>query len=124
MLSLYGMGQVARAGSQFAVAEEGPVRAATRLDFTIIIPQIMTLQIGDTDAANAAASRRALKVPAIGTETEPSQPGDASGHPVAAFEARAFTNAGTLAIGQAAPFPQSPGVSLDTHSATFLVALP
>lgn len=161
---LFAAAPAAMAGSRFEAGDPAPVRAAVRLDFTIVIPEMLTLTIagpttGRPAPADAALLRWSLAVPAL----HPALPRPAADD-AALPMATATGNAGTLAVGApqelgsasgpdaapaataAAPAPgpiashpvTEPGadqalkalqplprsVSLDTHPAIFLVALP
>lgn len=139
-----GCAQDARAGARFETGEEAPVTAAVRLDFTIVIPQILTLTISSDPAASPAPAIRTDMVVAHLVPLTSAVPAD----PALLANAHASTNAGTLAGGMTGPqAPQTgllaaglsaeqtvkigapgPGpaatVSLDTQPAIYLVALP
>jgi hypothetical protein len=126
MVAGYGAGQPACAGSQFELGDETPVAGAVRLDFTIVIPEIMTLHIArDAQALRMAASPQAVQLPALTPSADTPAAGDGSGMPPRTPpHAHASTNAGTLAAGTSASHWSGQGVALDTHPAIFLVALP
>jgi hypothetical protein len=136
----------ATAGSRFEAGEAAPVHATVRLDFTIVIPELLTLAIARyPQALDAAFSRWSLAVPAMQPAPEMAATGQDA---LPTFVATG--NAGTLAVGATDPGavvsqqvtqeaglasietrPSQPGivgpstsVSLDTHSAIFLIALP
>lgn len=121
MLCLCGTSTAAHAGSRFATGADVPATAAVRFDFTIIIPAIVTLQIGPL--ADAAATQDLkLSVPTSSADLPESTATSRLRFPQLA--AHASTNAGILAIGAPAPPWDGQSVSIDTHPAIFLVALP
>jgi hypothetical protein len=113
----------AHAGSLFELGEERPVSAAVRLDFTIVIPQIITLSI-DANALDPTSSPRALTVFDHTPSEHLPSPGGSSGLSASWLSVQVSSNAGTVAIGRPVGSASEPGVPLDTHSAIFLVALP
>lgn len=139
----------ARAGARFETGEKTPITAAVRMDFTIVIPPVLTLAL-----VRDRAESLSLAVPA-GITVLPLDLSMPPGHAATTAwpQAYASSNAGTMAGGVPAsgfavaeeplqvPFkadlpakatvqppilarPSMATVSLDTHSATFLVALP
>ncbi len=148
VLAASALAESAYAASHFETGKEAPLAASVRLNFTILIPEILTLRIDPRDAApDAPQSPWAMRVPAIAVRADGLEP-----DPATLPRAVASSNAGTLATGasvaesmpmgdatlaspptqvpvaQADDRPLSgstePTVSLDTHSAAFLVALP
>lgn len=120
MLGLCAMGSTAHAGSRFEIGDEAPATTSVHLDFTIVIPAIMTLRLDrGGDAANAETAQWAQKGSAL-----PLVPADAAALPIGKIEVLASSNAGTLAATAPASSRETTGVALDTHPAIFLVALP
>lgn len=138
-------GPAAMAGSRFEAGDTAPARAAVRMDFTVVIPEMLTLTIASRaqDADNAKL-KWSLPVPAL----QPERDDGTSGGTVLPV-AVATGNAGTLAIGanphsitsrreadtelsekvnapqpSATLAPSAHSVSLDTHHAIFLIAIP
>ncbi|WP_430385841.1 hypothetical protein [Blastomonas fulva] len=148
VLAASALAESAYAASHFETGKEAPLAASVRLNFTILIPEILTLRIDPRDAAtDALQSPWALRVPAMAVRADGLEP-----DPTTLPRAVASSNAGTLATGTGAAESTHPGegaqanppvqvslaqpddrpllrsieptVSLDTHSAAFLVALP
>lgn len=150
-LALAGLGCAgdAHAGARFETGEKTPITAAARLDFTIVIPPILTLALA-RDRADSMAPAVPARITVLPLDL-PMPPGHAA--TMAWPQAYASSNAGTMAGGVpatglpvaeerlAVPFeadlpaeatdqppiltrPSIATVSLDTHPATFLVALP
>lgn len=142
------LAESALAASYFETGNEAPLAASVRLNFTIVVPEILTLRIDPRDAGpDAQPSPWVLHVPAMAVRAD-----GLLADPAMLPQVVASSNAGTVATGaRAAGSPQpgdgaqtsppvqvsvaqaddrpllrsiGPTVSLDTHPATFLVALP
>ncbi len=109
VLATLGFAGAANASSRFDVGDESPVHAAVRMDFTIIIPEILTLRIDRASAlvdpafSNPAQARWSISVPAMQMTQAPS-PVEMADLPLA----QASGNAGTMAVGTAPEFMSAP----------------
>jgi len=94
-LAGWGCAEAANATSRFEAGEKSPVSAAVRIDFTIIIPEVLALKV-DSEAAplDSARMKWTISVPALGL-TGASEPSGQFG----LQHARATGNAGTPAVG-------------------------
>lgn len=150
VLATFGFAHAANAASRFEANNKAPHVTSVRVDFTIVVPEILTLRIDRDEAPQNALKGSWSRVVAQPSGFADAQWADGAPMPFA----RASSNAGTLAVGTYDPATDPdlaevsasppgrysavpaitgvhmPGassardVSLGTHPAIFLIALP
>lgn len=99
MLAVCGFAELANAKSRFEASDEAPLVAVVKLDFTIVIPEVLTLRVDrNAIASEAPKAVLVLTVPAMVAHFDADE---AIRAPMP--RAHATTNAGTLAFGTPVP---------------------